>query len=120
MHKRLKIDVIELMFFADEIEDRRFTPPLTFLTRCGDGDSKVWQAGIWGFAAFVAAFTPTLPYDPTWTFGRADLPYAMRDHLGHMKSFRDSQRAGSSLTLAQTQHALADVIDWLRLTDDRL
>lgn len=56
----------------------------------------------------------------------AELPDAVKAHPGHLKDFRDAVRDGSiaSWTVADWRdrvgHVLADVIDWLRLNDDRL
>lgn len=65
--------------------------------------------------ADLSSFVPTAvrgEYVPT--------PAAIREHLGHLKSYRDAVRAGGSPTVAQTQHVIVDIIDWIRLFEDRL
>ena len=75
----------------------------------------VEAAGDRDLEADLDGFRPTAPigeYRP--------MPEAVRTHAGHLKAFRDAVRAGQAPTLAQTQHVLADVIDWLRLQEERL
>lgn len=54
------------------------------------------------------------------------LATAIRLHAGHLKNFRDEVRAGTQSQkimadrAAQLEHVVADLIDWVRLTDDRL
>jgi hypothetical protein len=48
------------------------------------------------------------------------LPPAIRAHAGHLREFEQAIRTGTPVTAAQTQHVLADVITYLRLTEDRL
>lgn len=68
--------------------------------------------------ADLDAFVPTPNYRPT--------PAVIKTHLGHLKFFRDEVRSGAQAAkpaaerLAQLEHGLADLIDWTRLTDDRL
>lgn len=54
---------------------------------------------------------------PLW---RMPLPEVLRTHASHLKDFRDAVRAGTPLTNAQTLHVIADIIDYIRLTEDRL
>jgi hypothetical protein len=68
--------------------------------------------------AALDTFTPTSKIDnstfpPTSTY-RARPRGPIRQHLQHMRDYRDAVRAGTpAMTAAQTQHALADVIDAL-------
>ena len=69
---------------------------------------------------------------PASTFDRATLrtdyvapvpsTAAISAHLAHLKDFRNSVRAGTDgvITVAQTRHVVADIIDALRLLDARL
>lgn len=54
------------------------------------------------------------------TEGAAQSQLCARTHAGHLRDYRDAVRAGQSPTAAQTQHVIADIIDWLRLSEDRL
>ncbi len=66
--------------------------------------------------AALDAFAPTSEqgsYKP-------QLPPAIRAHAGHLREFEQAIRTGTPVTAAQTQHVLADVITYLRLTEDRL
>lgn len=59
---------------------------------------------------------------PTGPDPEAELPQAVKDHLGHPGDFRDAVRDGSQAAkdmatrAAQLEHVLADVIDYIRLT----
>lgn len=64
-------------------------------------------------AALYAGFTP----DPNW---RPALPDALRAHASHLRDFEQAVRAGTPVTNAQTLHVIADIIAWIRLSEDRL
>lgn len=68
-------------------------------------------------AAMYAGYTPTDATDDTW---RPRLASALVTHVGHLRDYEDAIRAGTPVTNAQTVHVLADVIAWIRLTEDRL
>lgn len=61
-------------------------------------------------------------YSPTALRGdwRASLPPSIRAHAGHLRDFEQAVRAGQPVTNAQTLHVIADIIGWIRLTEDRL
>jgi len=65
--------------------------------------------------AALDAFTPTAPRGEY-----RHVPPKIRDHLGHLRDYETAVRAGQSPTAAQTQHVIADIITYLRLTEDRL
>lgn len=89
-------------------------------------ESQVWDHGAEGGTLFTdpdrddagcAALYAGFAFDPGW---RPALHDAIRTHAGHLRDYRDAVRAGQSPTAAQTQHVIADIIDWLRLSEDRL
>ena len=51
---------------------------------------------------------------------RASLPDALRTHAGHLRDYEQAIRNGTAVTNAQTTHVIADIIAYLRLTEDRL
>lgn len=51
---------------------------------------------------------------------RPPLPLALRAHAGHMRDYEQAVRAGTPTTAAQREHVIADIITWIRLTEDRL
>lgn len=95
-------------------------------------EAGVWHEGMewdWGHPEGILVTDPTrtdqelevlyagFTFDP---LARPLLPQAFRTHAGHLRDYRDAVRAGALPTAAQTQHVIADIIDWLRLTEDRL
>lgn len=70
-------------------------------------------------AALYADFTPSGTDDLTY---RAPLPDRIRNHVQHLKAFRDAVRSGdtSSITQDQRDHVLADVIDGLYFVNRRI
>ena len=68
-------------------------------------------------AALYAGFEPSGSTDEQII---AMLPRVLRAHAGHLRDFRDAVRDGVPVTNAQTLHVIADIIDWVRLSDDRL
>ena len=71
-------------------------------------------------ASLYAGFTPTEGmYRPA-------LAQAIRAHAGHLKNYKNAVRAGNHQTWTaaefrdNTAHVLADVIDYILLTEDRL
>lgn len=55
--------------------------------------------------------------DPDW---RPALSPALRTHAGHLRDYEQAIRNGTPVTAAQTQHVIADIIAFLRLSEDRL
>lgn len=89
-------------------------------------ERQVWDYGVEGGTLFTdpdrdntacAALYAGFTVDPSW---RPALPDAVRAHAGHLRDFRDAVRAGTPVTNAQTLHVIADIIDWLRRSEDRL
>lgn len=95
-------------------------------------EQQVWDHGVEGGTLFTdpdrddaacAALYSGFAVNTDW---RPAMHAAIRAHAGHLKSFRDAMRNGSQVTKTmavraeQMEHVLADVIDWIRLTEDRL
>ena len=68
-------------------------------------------------AALYAGFVASGMDDDTF---RSQLPSILRTHANHLRDYRDAIRAGTPVTTAQTTHVIADIIDWIRLTEPRL
>lgn len=88
-------------------------------------ESQVWDHGVEGGTLFTdptrddaacAALYSGFAADPNW---RTPLPEIIRTHAGHLRDYRDAVRNGTAVTNAQTLHVIADIIDWIRLTEDR-
>lgn len=68
-------------------------------------------------AALYAGYVPSrLPQEDF----RPSLPEAIRTHAGHLRDYEQAIRNGTAVTNAQTTHVIADIITYLRLTEDRL
>jgi hypothetical protein len=68
--------------------------------------------------AALATFTPTLVSDPEERL--PTLPSYVRNHIHHLRDYRDAVRAGQMVTDAQTTHVIADIIDALRFLNRRI
>ena len=74
-------------------------------------------------SAALAAFEPTSTMDrenPLSGTYVPPLPPFMRDHVQHLRDYRNAVRGGSQPTNAQTAHAVADLIDAVRYLNARL
>lgn len=63
--------------------------------------------------ALIDAFVAT----PAW---RPPLPASLATHAGHLRDYEQAVRAGTAVTNAQTIHVIADIIAYIRLTEERL
>jgi hypothetical protein len=68
--------------------------------------------------AALASFVPVAVSDPEERL--PSLPEYVRTHIAHLRDYRQAVRDGQTPTAAQTAHALADVIDALRLLNGRI
>lgn len=64
-----------------------------------------------------AAVPEFVPEGEMW---RGQLPEKMRLHAGHLRDFEQAVRNGTPVTNQQTLHVIADIIGYIRLTEDRL
>lgn len=48
------------------------------------------------------------------------LPTYLRDHLVHIRDYRNAVRNGTAVTNAQTTHVIADIIDALRYVNAKV
>ncbi|MBA3403957.1 MAG: hypothetical protein H0U13_04590 [Gemmatimonadaceae bacterium] len=85
-------------------------------TRLADNALVVEVASGGDLSAALLAFLPTAQRG-MW---RPPMPPALRAHTSHLRDFAALVRAGLPITNAQTLHALSDIIDWIRVTEDRL
>lgn len=95
-------------------------------------EDQVWDHGVEGGTLFsdpsrtdegCASLYLGFTVDPGW---RPELHEAIRTHAGHLLAFEAAVRDGTQAAKTQAQrasemeHVLADVIAYIRLTEDRL
>ena len=68
-------------------------------------------------ASLYSGFAPSGWTDDEYA---AALPEKLRTHASHLRDYETAIRNGTPVTAAQTQHVLADVITYIRLTEPRL
>lgn len=110
---------------------RYLIPGATSTAECADYNAmpgRVWEHVEGGvlvtseteddatLAAAYAGFTPTATDEVNYR----SLAPILRTHLGHLRDFRDLVRGGGTPTAAQAYHVMADIIDYIRLSEDRL
>lgn len=89
-------------------------------------EQQVWDHGVEGGVLFsdpartdaqCEALYSGFATQPAW---RPALHDALRTHAGHLRDYEQAIRNGTAVTNAQTTHVIADIIAWIRLSEDRL